>query len=256
MRPLFDCHCHLLFLPRGGEKEVLADVAGFLSCTVTPDEYAAAEGRFAPFPGVRTAVGLHPWYVAPALDAAIAQADAVCERIAPGSAVGEVGLDFAPRHTHTREAQIATFERIVSRAAEAGDCVLSIHSVQATEAVLDILEESRFFARGTAIFHWYSGSSAHLARALDDGACFSVNPRMLHTKKGREYVRIIPSARLLTETDWPAEDGTLPAPFAEELDRLVCGIAEIRSTDIAELAAILERNSRQSVLPDARKDNA
>ena len=93
-------------------------------------------------------------------------------------------------------------------------------------------------------------------RALDDGACFSVNPRMLHTKKGREYVRIIPSARLLTETDWPAEDGTLPAPFAEELDRLVCGIAEIRSTDIAELAAILERNSRRSVLPDARKDNA
>lgn len=253
---LFDMHCHLGFLAPGAEAQALAGVEGFLNCTVTPGEYAAAYERFAAFPQVTSAIGLHPWYIAPDEAAARAQADVACERIAPGSAVGEVGLDFAPRHAQTRDVQLAAFERIVARAAEVGGCVLSMHSVQATETVLDILEDAGFFARGTAIFHWYSGSSAHLKRALDAGACFSVNPHMLLTKKGREYARIIPAARLFTETDWPAEDGTLPSPFASEIERLISGIAELRHADAAELAAAIEANSRRIISPGRGKDIA
>ena len=246
---LYDCHCHLGFFPVEGEagaavETAMAGVDGFLNCTVTPEEYAGVRERFADDPRVVTAPGLHPWYLAEDAEAALAQADVVCALIRPGSPVGEVGLDFGPRHAGTREVQTEAFRRIVARATEAGECVLSLHSVQASETVLDILDAAGFFSRGTAIFHWYSGSSAHLSRALAAGARFSLNPRMLLTKRGREYARIIPVDRLLTETDFPDEDGACPEPVAEAIGHLIAGVAELRGMDPAALQASIDYNSR------------
>ncbi|MBR3257778.1 MAG: TatD family hydrolase [Eggerthellaceae bacterium] len=247
---LYDFHCHLGFFPHEGDagaaaEAALAGVDGFFNCTVTPEEYVGVLERFAGDARVVTAPGLHPWYLAGDAEVALAQADAVCGLIRSGSPVGEIGLDFGPRHTGTREVQTEAFRRIVARAAEVGECVLSLHSVQASETVLDILEGADFFSRGTAIFHWYSGSSAHLSRALADGARFSLNPRMLLTKRGREYARIIPVDRLLTETDFPAEDGICPEPVADALTRLIAGVAELRGMDSAALEARIGYNSRE-----------
>ena len=242
---LFDMHCHLAFLPAGEEEARCRFVDGFLNCTVTPGEFAVARERFAADERICTAVGLHPWYVPADPADALRAADAVCELITPHAPIGEVGLDFGPRHASTRDAQVAAFSRIATRAAEAGGCVLSLHSVQATSTVLDILDESGFFASGgNAIFHWYSGSSDHLQRALRAGALFSVNPRMLLTKRGREYARIIPSGRLLTETDLPAEDGTQPDAFSPVLAQLVQDMAELRQVEAALLADVIESNAR------------
>ena len=55
------------------------------------------------------------------------------------------------------------------------------------------------------IFHWFSGTSDELVRARDADCYFSVNERMLASKRGREYARQIPLDRLLLETDAPAE---------------------------------------------------
>ena len=239
MAEYFDMHCHPGFLPEGGEGSALAGLSGALNCTVTPAEFAASRGRFAAFPQVRTAIGLHPWYVDADAEGARVQADAVCDALIPGCAVGEVGLDFGPRHASTRDLQTEAFRRIAQVAAARGGCLMSIHSVQATETVLNILDACGFFAGGTVIFHWYSGSSDHLARALRVGARFSANPRMLDTRKGREYLRIIPEGRLLTETDLPAEDGTCPVPMAAELARLIAGMARIRGVEAEALAAAL-----------------
>lgn len=241
---LFDAHCHLAFFPDDALPGALDGVAGFLNCTVTPAEYAAAKERFAAFPQVRTAIGLHPWYLDSDPDAARAQADAVCEAIEACSAVGEVGLDAGPRHAGTRDVQTDAFSRIMQTAAARGGCVASIHSVQATEAVLDILEGCGYFADNVAIFHWYSGSSAHLTRALAAGAFFSANPHMLVTKRGREYLRVIPLDRLLTETDLPDEDGSCPASIAAELERLLDGIAAIRGMESPALGERLAANAR------------
>ena len=57
----------------------------------------------------------------------------------------------------------------------------------------------------TIIFHWFSGTSDEFVRARIAGCYFSVNERMLATKRGREYARQIPLDRLLLETDAPAE---------------------------------------------------
>ena len=241
---LFDAHCHPAFFPDDALPEALDGVAGFLGCTVTPAEYDAACVRFAAYPQVRMAIGLHPWYVDAGEGAARAQADAVCERLEAGCAVGEVGLDFGPKHAATRDAQVEAFRRIVQVAATRGGCVASIHSVQATETALDILDACGFLAANTAIFHWYSGSSAHLTRALASGALFSLNPNMLRTKRGREYARIIPLGRLLTETDFPEDDGTCPEPIADALSRLIADTAALRGMDALDLGARIGDNAR------------
>lgn len=242
---LYDMHAHLGFLREGAEENLPSDLR-FLNATVTPEEYDRAQERFAKCENVRTAAGLHPWYVAADTDADAArtQAAALCEHIRPAMAVGEVGLDFSPRHAHTRDAQVAAFDAVVRAAAAAGECVLTLHSVQATATVLDTLAQTKFFARGRVIFHWYSGSSEHLHEALRAGAYFSINPRMLETRRGREYARIIPANRLLVETDFPAEDGTLPAPFVETLSNTLARMAQLRGADPLELAARVEENSR------------
>ena len=243
---LYDFHCHLDFFAEGGEVPSLGGMAGFLNCTVTPEDFAEGQRRFHADTRVHTAVGLHPWYVAEDPAQAARQAEAVCRIIDEGQTlIGEVGLDFGPKHAHTREVQVAAFAVIAKDAAGTEGAVMSIHSVQATETVLDILEQSGFFAAGgTAVFHWYSGSSAHLTRGLSLGARYSVNPRMLATKRGREYARVIPAERLLTETDLPAEDGTLPESIPAVLTALLGDMAAIRGVSADELAACVARNSR------------
>ena len=56
---------------------------------------------------------------------------------------------------------------------------------------------------GTPVLHWFTGSRAELARAVDQGCFFSVGPGMLKSVSGIERLRAIPLHRLLTETDGP-----------------------------------------------------
>lgn len=167
----------------------------------------------------------------------------MCAAVGQTRAIGEVGLDFGRRHALTADAQVRAFRAIAARAAQVGDCVMSIHSVQATQAVLDVLDDQGFWAHGTAIFHWYSGSSQHLTAALSRGAYFSINPRMFQTKRGREYARTIPLSRLLLETDYPADDGTLPARFGDALDYSLDQLALLRGVSAGELARAIGRNT-------------
>ena len=86
--------------------------------------------------------------------------------------------------------------------------VLSVHAVKSVGVALDLMESVGLVApgapqapqnpQGTAvIFHWFSGSGVELARAIECGCYFSINPRMLSTKRGRAYVQQIPEEKLL-----------------------------------------------------------
>ena len=106
--------------------------------------------------------------------------------------VNEVGLDFGKRQADTVREQADAFRRIAAACAEQGGKVLSIHAVKAARETLDILEQAGTLESCTCVFHWYSGPSDQLKRAIDAGCLFSVNKRMLATGKGREYVKAIP----------------------------------------------------------------
>lgn len=248
MARIYDMHCHLGFAPdaaalaRGGAAAGL----GALSCTVAPGDYAAARELTAPYPALRAALGLHPWWVA---DGHVGEADLELfeELAAQAPLIGEVGLDFAGRRSATREAQVAALRRVL--AATAGRGVLySVHAVGAAGAVLDLMDEAGVFAPGACddvAFHWFSGTSEELARARDRGCFFSVGPRMLATRRGRAYAHDLPADRLLLETDAPSRPGEPLDAAAWEalLDDALTQLAAMRGDDAAELAATLAATS-------------
>lgn len=208
---MYDAHVHLDFMSNGEEVAADAAAAGvrLFASTVTPEGFVEARRRFARFDNVDVGLGLHPWWVNSAFDV-----DLFVSLLGETDFVSEVGLDFSPRHAATRTLQLYAFERIACSCTEAGGKTLSIHSVRAPHEAIDILQAAGAFETCTCIFHWFTGPSDQLKRAVQAGCLFSVGPRMIATGKGREYVKAIPSAQLLTETDAPPKQGQ-PYSFQE-----------------------------------------
>lgn len=242
--PYLDAHCHLDFARNGRLLGDAAACAGVwaLSATVTPAGYERARLLFAGCPAVLVGLGLHPWWVA---DGSCGEADiARFEELAfRARFIGEIGLDFARRREGTREAQTAAFERAV-RAGVTGGKVVSLHAVCAADEVLDALERFECTTDNACILHWFSGSNDALVRAVRLGCYFSVNPRMLATKRGRAYAKAIPADRLLVETDWPSGpcgDATF-SEWADLLRHTVGALAELRGEDVVER---MDRTARE-----------
>ncbi len=210
---LYDMHCHLDFLeePRGAAEAAARRGIAAFSNTVTPRGYLTTRGTLSGSANVRVGLGLHPWWVA---DGSVGESDlALFEELAETTPyIGEIGLDFAERRAGTFDSQVAAFERAVAVRPDERR-VYSLHTVRAADTVLDILErQGRLHTGGSnesvCIFHWFSGSSDELTRAVRLGCYFSFGTRSLMTKRGRAYVRAVPRDRLLLETDWPDEPAT------------------------------------------------
>lgn len=250
MMRLVDMHCHLDLMTNGVEIARAAQEAGigFFCTTVTPTDAVAAQARFATCPNVRVGTGLHPWWIADgtcgAQDAREAAASA-----AHTAYLGEVGLDAGKRGAASIEAQAQAFERIMEAAGARPlpGRIASIHAIRSASRVLDILECTGTTRTVTCVFHWFSGSTDELWRAVRTGCLFSINEHMLATKRGREYARILPADRLLLETDAPPE---LHAPYSLEgiersLTTSLTRLAEIRGADPAALGPdIAARSAR------------
>ena len=271
MLEYFDMHCHLGFCAdaKQAARDLAAVGVGAFSNTVTPAEFKAQRATLADAESVRVGVGLHPWWIGEdargVIELAESSAGGVRSAAAPSSAqnldfdslyefvarncfIGEVGLDFSPRHLATREAQVDAMTCIANACARAGGKVLSVHAVQAVDDVLDSLESAGALAvdAGNAcIIHWFSGTSDQLTRARRLGCYFSVNPCMLASKRGRAYAQAIPVEKLLLETDLPSAAGT-PWDVVEihqTLETLTADLAKLRHEDPAQLQEAVSRTS-------------
>lgn len=238
---LWDMHIHLDFFhdPRSVAREAEALGLGLFAATVTPEGYERAAETLADVPNVCTAVGLHPWWAA---DGRCGEADLerVTDLLRRARYAGEIGLDFSPKHVPSDSfaLQTAFFERICKACAQTGTPdapkILSLHSVKSAGTVLDILEKTGCLENCRCIFHWFTGSNEDLTRALRGGCMFSVNGMMLRTRRGREYVRQLPSDRLLLETDLPpGRDVVFSArQILDELENTLGTLKNIRGTDM------------------------
>lgn len=251
METLYDMHCHLGFVPDPAATATAGAAAGVhaLSCTVSPAEYERLQKALATAPNVVVGLGAHPWWVA---DGRIdnEELDVFCKLATTTRFVGEIGLDFAgPRDAEEdRTRQIAAFKRILSACNDKHATepkLISLHAVNAAATVLDLLEATGSCERHRCIFHWFSGTSDDLRRALHLGCFFSVGPRMLASRRGREYARQIPLNRLLLETDMPSrEDDVLAANvWRAELNNALSGITQLKLLDHRNAAEQLARTS-------------
>ncbi len=238
----FDAHVHMSWYadPASAMTDAASLGLGGICCTVDAENLANcpapdADGAWA------LAAGLHPWWADGAdLEAAVAAAES-------SRFVGEIGLDLGKKHAQTAEAQTRAFTAMCE-AAQPG-AVLSIHSVGAGHKVLDILEATGASGRCSCVFHWFSGASDELSRAVRAGCWFSLGESSLATRRGREYARQIPAGRLLTETDLPKEPGTCvdAAAHLASVQRAVAGIAAARGADTEEVRALVLANSRELI---------
>ena len=248
----FDAHCHLDLMtgPNAVAHEAATMGLELFDCGVDPRGFAAANKRASSSPNIIAGVGLHPWWIADGRCGA-AEVDMLCELAIRERFIAEVGLDLSPRFAGTEEIQTQAFEQLcqtLSQCPIAGR-VLSIHAVRAAGATLDILESSGLLKdtpnSPTIIFHWFNGTSDELSRARNAGCYFSINERMLATKRGREYARQIPLNRLLLETDAPVEPSaeTTARQLVDSLIRTSEAIAALKNCSAESVNSVVLENS-------------
>ena len=204
---LFDAHCHLDWLsaPARAATEARGAGLGMLAVTVTPAGYRAAVRELAGAANVAVAAGLHPWWVADGR-CGRAEADELAALAAETRWVGEVGLDLSRAHGGGREGEHVCEACAGATRGDGRPRVLSVHAVRSAGAALDVLGRTGCLARCRVVFHWFSGTSEELSRAVRAGCWFSLGERSLATRRGREYARQLPADGLRNETDLP------PAP--------------------------------------------
>ena len=250
---LFDAHCHLDFMahPDAVADEATALGLGLFDCGVDPRDFASAHGRARRLPTVIKGVGLHPWWLADGR-CGPAEVNLLCEVADQERYIGEVGLDFSARFAGSEPLQIQAFDQLCKALVQhpLAERVISIHAVRSAGTVLDALESYGLLTPSpnspAIIFHWFSGTSNEFVRARNAGCYFSVNERMLATKRGREYARQIPLDRLLLETDAPAE------PQADASARQLITSLKSASLHIAELKNCVVESAESIVLENSR----
>ncbi len=237
--------------PDAVADEATALGLGLFDCGVDPRDFSAANERTHRQPSIIAGIGLHPWWIADGR-CGPAEVDLLCEVAAQERYIGEVGLDFSARFAGSEPLQIQAFDRLCDSLVQrslAGR-VISIHAVRSAGTVLDALESHGLLIPNpdspVIIFHWFSGTSDELVRARNAGCYFSVNERMLATKRGREYARQIPLDRLLLETDAPAE------PQADASARQLITSLKSASLHIAELKNCVVESAESIVLENSR----
>lgn len=249
----FDAHCHLDLMtgPNAVAHEAATMGLGLFDCGVDPRGFAAANKRASSSPNIIAGAGLHPWWIADGR-CGVAEVDLLCELASRERFIGEVGLDFSPRFAGTEGIQTQAFERLCQTLSQSPlhGRALSIHAVRATGETLDIMESNGLLKdtpnSPVIIFHWFSGTSDELVRARHAGSFFSINERMLATKRGRKYARQIPLNRLLLETDAPAEPDaeTSARQLIDSLIRASEVIAALKNCSAESVKSVVLENTR------------
>jgi len=240
-----DFHCHLDLYPdpAAAVAEAAAARVYTLTMTTTPRAWPRNRRLTERTDCVRAALGLHPQLVADHSSEL-----ALWEQHFPEARyIGEVGLDAGPRYFRSLDLQKQVFERILRLCAGAGGRVISVHSVRATKAVLDLIETGLPPARGKVVLHWFTGPGSEIRRAVDLGCYFSVNAPMLATERGRSVVTAIPADRILTETDGPFTSTKGRPSQPSDVAGFIGDLAAVRSTTTSEIADNVIMNLRDLI---------
>lgn len=181
----FDAHIHTPWIQNF--EDFKSSGLKTFGVSVTPQEYKNSDCL---------ALGMHPWY------ADIEQLELFRTLAEKTSYIGEIGLDFV----NGKDSQLEVFEAVCQSIKP--QSYVSIHSVKAMSSTFEILKSTGRLDDCCLIFHWYSEDGEILTRLRRAGCYFSINPKMLETKRGREYTRQVEMDKLLIETDLPKRQGS------------------------------------------------
>lgn len=235
-----DFHCHIDLYPRAREvyREAARRNEFTWLVTTSPKAFAATSRALEPLPSVLITPGLHPEIA----HERATELDLLLEQIAGVKAVGEVGLDGSPRFKAHYDVQRKIFGAVIARCAELGGRTLSVHSRRAVRDVLADFERHPNF--GTAIMHWFSGSTSELKDAAAHGCWFSIGPAMFESTNGRALAEAMPHDRVVPESDGPFAKVGGKSILPWNTSQVAECLAPLWATSPDEAAEMLARNGQ------------
>lgn len=187
---------------------------------------------------LHAAVGLHPQLVASHGH----ELSRMWPLLAETRFVGEIGLDYVTGDRELRRRQREVFLEILTRCAEHGRKILTVHSRRAATDVITAVGDG---FPGFVILHWFSGTVRELERAVAAGFWFSVNEAMLRSRSGMELTRRMPRDRVLTETDGPFVEIEGRASRPSDCLAAMRGLGRALDLSEAEVPALIAANFRR-----------
>lgn len=203
-----DIHCHLT----GGEFDSIENVLArakengveriVCSGFDLDSSYAAAELATL-YENVYFTAGFHPSELDKYQDGDLERLRILCQD-EKCIAVGEIGLDYHFDDNPPKETQRRLFVEQLRLADELGLPVV-LHSRDAAQETLEILQANRELLKRGGLMHCYSYSAEMTRDFLDLGLYFSFGGpcTFKNANKVVESVQRIPATRLLSETDCP-----------------------------------------------------
>ena len=165
------------------------------------------------FPNVYGSIGTHPHQAHEELDIPLEDIIRISEH-PKIVAIGEAGLDYFYKHS-TPQAQAEGFRRHIAAARITG-LPLEIHTREADEDTLAILEDEHAKGAFPAILHCYTGGAKLAKRAVEIGLYVSFTGVVTFKKSEalRKIAAAVPLDRMLVETDAPF---LAPEPYRGKL---------------------------------------
>jgi TatD DNase family protein len=252
---VIDSHCHLADDAFAADAETVIDRAREAGLTrvlcileggnQTEEERALRLTNY--WPDLRVAVGVHPHIAgqfAGRVDHVVDTVRAQIGRVTSSRAVGEIGLDYHYDHS-PRDVQRDVFAAQVRLATEL-DLPVVIHTREADDDTISILRDEGD-GRLRGVMHCFTGHAAMARRSLDLGFHLSFAGIVTFPKAAdlRETARLVPTDRLLVETDAPY---LAPVPHRGKRNEpawvrgVLNTLAEVRGANPAELADQVTRN--------------
>jgi len=212
---LVDHHCHLDFPQFEDDRAAMiarAHTAGVSLMVTICTRIRNLDTLLAisqAHPSVFCSVGTHPHYADEELDVSVDEIVRLAQhpRVV---AIGEAGLDYFYQKS-SRAGQADGFRRHIQAARETG-LPLEIHTRDADEDTIRILEDEHRQGAFPAVLHCYTGGAALARRAVELGLYVSFTGVVTFKKNDelRDIARDVPLDRLLVETDAPY---LAPMPF-------------------------------------------
>lgn len=205
---LVDSHCHLDYLERDGDLEDAivrartADISTMVTICTKVTEFPVVRRIAERFDDVWCTVGIHPHEAASEPEVTVEQLVALA-RHPKVIGIGETGLDYFYEHS-PRADQQRSFRTHIA-AARALQMPLIVHTRDADEDTLDILQDEYRKGPYPGLIHCYSTSPEVAYKSIEMGFYISV-AGILTFKSAEELQRTVarlPMDRLLVETDAP-----------------------------------------------------
>lgn len=118
-------------------------------------------------------------------------------------AIGEIGLDYDRLHFCSKEIQLLHFEQQLALAGST-KLPLFLHNRNSTDDFVRILNRNREkFMSSSGVVHSFDGSAQDLEKILELGLYIGLNGCSLKTDQNLEVAKLVPSDRLMIETDCP-----------------------------------------------------